>query len=208
MCAAIESDRSFATTVQAANSLNGGRRIAMATNAYLAFLRHPDQDARRAELAAFFGPNADKFMPVYDVLQKDAVTGTGRPKFRLGGGGFSVPAFLCGPVWFFYRRMWAIAGVIVAGLVAIALIPGTSHAGLPIGLVLGLIAYRTYVQHAIGAIQKLRGAGGTVDRAAIAQAGGVSKTAGWISGLVYGLLALAAIVSIVILVRAGEPIPQ
>lgn len=180
----------------------------MADNAYLAFLRDADQDARRAELTAFFGPNAAKFLPIYDVMQGDAVMGTGRPRFRLGGGGFSVPAFLFGPVWVFYRRMWLIAGIVVAGLVAIALIPGTGRAGLPVGIGLGLMAYRTYVQHAIGTIQKLRGPADRVDLAVVAQAGGVSKTTGWISGLLYRLLALAAIASIILLAWAGEPIPS
>ncbi len=179
----------------------------MAANAYQAFLLDPDQAARRTELERFFGPNAAKFMAVYDTLQADAAAG-GKPKFRLFGGGFSVPAFLLGPVWFLYRKMWVIAGVVIAAMVAIALIPGAGRAGLPIGIVLGLMAYRTYVQHAIGALTKARRANGTIDPQEIARAGGVSQAAAWISGVIYGLLILISIVSIILLVRAGEPIPR
>lgn len=179
----------------------------MAANAYQAFLLDPDQAARRAELERFFGPNAHKFMAVYDTLQADAAAGD-KPKFRLFGGGFSVPAFLFGPVWFLYRKMWVIAGVVVAAMVAISLIPGAGRAGLPIGIALGLMAYRVYVQHAIGVLAKARRPDGTIDPHDIARAGGVSRTAGWISGVIYGLLILISIVSIVLLVQAGEPMPR
>ena len=180
----------------------------MAENAYLAFLRDPDQAARRAELTAFFGPNAGKFLSVYDVLQNDAVTGSGKPKFRLRGSGFSAPAFFFGPVWFFYRKMWLIAGIIAAGMVVLSLVPGTSRLGAGVGAGLAVMAYRAYVQHAIGKIDKLRGPDGVADLAMVAEAGGVSKLAAWISGTIYGLLALATLVSIYLLVQAGEPIPR
>lgn len=176
-------------------------------NAYQDFLLDPDQPARRAELTAFFGPNAEKFLPVYDKLQADAAAG-GRPKLRLFGGGLSVPAFLFGPVWFLYRKMWAMAGVIVVGLIAIALIPGTSRAGIGIGVASGLLAHRGYVQHAVGTLAKLRRADGTIDAREVARPGGVSRAAGWIGGMVYGLLAAVSIASIVFLIQAGEPIPR
>ncbi len=179
----------------------------MAANAYQAFLLDSDQAARRAELEQFFGPNAHKFMAVYDTLQADAAAG-GKPKYRLFGGGFSVPAFLFGPVWFLYRKMWVIAGVVVAAMIAISRIPGASRAGLPIGIALGLMAYRVYVQHVIGALARVRRPDGTIDPQEIARAGGVSRTAGWISGVIYGLLILISIVSIIVLVQAGEPIPR
>ncbi|WP_442678123.1 DUF2628 domain-containing protein [Sphingomonas sp. ASY06-1R] len=178
----------------------------MANTAYIDFLKDPDQPARRAELANFIGPNANAFIPVYDRLQEDAASG--KPKFRLFGGGFSVVAFLCLPVWFFYRKMWLIAGFITVAMIAIGFIPGASRAGLPIGVLLGLIAHRTYVQHAIVAIQKLRRPDGTVDPAELRRVGGVSRTAGWISGLAYGALCLLSLWAIIWLVQAGEPIPR
>ncbi|PTQ60077.1 hypothetical protein C8J45_11328 [Sphingomonas sp. PP-CE-3G-477] len=93
-------------------------------------------------------------------------------------------------------------------MVAISLIPGAARAGLPIGIALGLMAYRVYVQHAIGALAKARRRDGTIDPQDIAQASGGSRIAGWISGGIYGLLILISIVSIVLLVQAGEPIPR
>ena len=102
----------------------------MAENAYLAFLRDPDQSARRAELETFIGPNAAPFMKVYDRLQQDAVASVGgRARFRFAGGGFCVPAFFVGPVWFFYRKMWVIGAVIVGLLAVLAFLP--SRAGWP-----------------------------------------------------------------------------
>lgn len=76
-----------------------------------------------------------------------------------------------------------------------------------INICLALMAYRTYVQHAIGRIEKLRGADGIADLVATAEAGGVSRPAAWISGMLYSLLILTTIVSIYLLVQMGEPIP-
>ena len=180
----------------------------MKPNAYTDFLTDPDQVTRRAELQAFFGPNAARFLPVYDGLHQDAVAGTGRPRFRLGGGGFSVPAFLFGPVWFLYRKMWAIAAIVVIGMIAIGLIPGAGNAGLPIGILLGLLARRVYVQQAIATLQKMRRPDGTIDPAEIRRAGGGSKVAGWISGLIYGAPVIAALAPMILLIQAGEPIPR
>ena len=82
----------------------------MAESPYLAFLRDPDQPARRAELERFIGHNPAPFMKVYDRLRGDAVASpSGRPKFRFFGGGFCVAAFLYGPVWFLYRKRWLLA---------------------------------------------------------------------------------------------------
>ena len=172
--------------------------------AYLAFLNDPDQASRRAELAAFFGPHADTFLKAYDKLQADAVLAQGgRPKFRLYGGGFEVAAFFLGPVWFFYRKMWTIAWVIVALLVGVALLPVGSRLGLITGVLLGFMAHRTYVQHAIGKLQKMRLADGTLDPDALRQAGGVSRQAGIISGVLYCLLCVAGFASIVYLTMHG-----
>ncbi len=179
----------------------------MAKNDYADFLRDPDQPARRAELEAFFGPNAHTFLPVYDRLQADFVR-TGRPGFSLRGGGFSVPAFLCGPCWFFYRKMWAIAGIVIAGAVALAFLPVNGGAGIGIGIMLGMFAYRAYVQHAIARITKLRREDGTIGLDALRRAGGVSRVAGWISGLIYGGITLLALAGIVYLASNGGEVPR
>ncbi|MET0269556.1 MAG: DUF2628 domain-containing protein [Sphingomonas sp.] len=179
----------------------------MARNDYADFLRDPDQPARRAELEAFFGPNAHKFLPVYDRLQADFAR-TGKPGFSLRGGGFSVPAFLCGPCWFLYRKMWAIAAIVVAVGVALAFLPVGGGAGIGIGIALGAFAYRAYVQHAIAAITRMRRRDGAVRLDALRFAGGVSRAAGWISGLIYGGVTLLALASIIYLASIGAAVPR
>ena len=181
----------------------------MAENAYLAFLRDPDQSARRAELETFIGPNAAPFMKVYDRLQQDAVASVGgRARFRFAGGGFCVPAFFVGPVWFFYRKMWVIGAVIVGLLAVLAFLPLTSRVGLPLAFVMALMGRRIYVQHAIGLIQKARHTQGAMDSQACARAGGVSKAAGWVGGVIYGLLALVSLAALIVLARSGAPLPR
>jgi hypothetical protein len=179
----------------------------MAKNDYTDFLRDPDQPARRAELEAFFGPNAHKFLPVYDRLQADFAR-TGKPGFSLRGGGFSWPAFLSGPCWFLYRKMWAIAAVVIAAAVALAFLPIGGGAGIGIGIALGAFAYRVYVQHAIARITKLRRENGTIGLDPLRRAGGVSRMAGWISGVTYGGITLLALASVVYLASIGETVPR
>lgn len=177
----------------------------MADNsAYLAFLRAPDQDVRRAELSTFFGPHAETFLRTYDRMQEDAVRAAGsRPRFSLFRGGFEVAAFFLGPVWFFYRKMWVIAWVIVAALAVLAFIPVLSRAGVALSVVLAMMAHRVYVQHAIGTLEKMRRADGTLDPEAMRAAGGVSKPAGTISGVIFGLLWVATIIGLVYLAKHG-----
>ena len=172
-------------------------------SAYYAFLADPNQDARRAELRDFFGPNADVFLRAYDKLREDTpqVSG-GRPKFRLFGGGFEVAAFFLGPVWFFYRKMWMIAWIIVGLMVVLAFIPVRS-VGLVFGLILAGMAHRTYVQHAVTKLAKLHASQALVTPAIVQAEGGVSRPAGTISGIIFGLIYIVAIASIVYLASHG-----
>ncbi len=143
----------------------------MAKTDYADFLRDPDQPARRAELEAFFGPNAHKFLPVYDRLRADFAR-TGKPGFSLRGGGFSFPALLCGPCWFLYRKMWAIGAIVIAGAVALAFLPVSGGAGIGISIALvaavaGTVsAWRNRVALATGfavaPADQLEGGGGDV----------------------------------------------
>jgi len=179
----------------------------MAKTDYADFLRDPDQPARRAELEAFFGPNAHKFLPVYDRLRADFAR-TGKPGFSLRGGGFSFPALLCGPCWFLYRKMWAIGAIVIAGAVALAFLPVSGGAGIGISIALGSFAYRAYVQYAIARITKLRREDRTIGLDALRRAGGVSRRAGWISGLIYGGITLLGLASIVYLTSIGVAVPR
>ena len=174
------------------------------------FLRDPDQLQRREELIAFFGPHADKYLLDYDRLHAGANRASGQ-KIRFnffGGGGMSGPAFFVGPVWFFYRKMWLYGGILTGLMVLLASLPAFLSVGrlsLPISIGMAIVAKQIYVSHAITTVQKLRGANPAVTLTTLAQAGGVSKTAGWISGVIYALLVIIGIASMVYLVQHGIP---
>ena len=172
--------------------------------AYFAFLKDPDQELRRSELRTFFGPNAETFLRAYDKLREDtpAVSG-GRPKFRLFGGGFEPAAFFLGPVWFFYRKMWLVAWVVVGLMIVAAFIPFRA-VGLILGITLAGMAHRTYVQHAVQKLVAMHNSGSVLTPEAVQAAGGVSKPAGIISGSIYILLWIVGVLSVIFLVSHGE----
>ena len=172
-------------------------------SAYLAFLADPNQEARYAELRDFFGPNADKFLPVYEKLRASTPQVTGqRPKSQLFGGGFEPAAFFLGPVWFFYRKMWLIAWLIVGLMVVLAFIPFRA-VGMVLGITLATMAHRVYVQHAVQKLVALHASNAVVTPALVQAAGGVSKPAGITSGVIYGILWLLAVISIIYLASHG-----
>ena len=171
----------------------------MANQAYTHFMLDPDAEARQAEFVAFVGPNAKAFLPIYERQRAIVNRPPGeKVKFQWGAGGFNAGAFFGGPIWFFYRRMWAWAWGITVALVLVGLIPGTSRIGLPVGIGLALGGNQIYIGHAIAKIAKLREAGhGSLEE--LQRAGGVSKLAAWIAGIVYALLLALAIYGIVTL---------
>ncbi len=172
------------------------------------FFRDPDQDSRRAELRDFFGPNADVFLRTYDRMRTAALAPKGSGSFwtNLRVGGFEPAAFFCGPVWFFYRKMWAWAWGITAFEVIFGVIASLLHlrGGFAAGAILSVMAHRAYVDQAMASIAKLRGPSGALDPQAVRMAGGVSKTAGWISGTIYFLLIALTIVGLVLLILHPE----
>lgn len=179
------------------------------TSPLLEFLRDPDQESRRAELRDFCGPNADGFLKVYDTMYADALSAAnGKKKFRFGGGGFVPAAFFCGPVWFFYRKMWVWAWGLTVVLIVIGLIPGLNRINFPVGIGLAIGGRRLYVTYAITKLQQMRAATGSLQPQDIRREGGVSVTAAWISGGIYAVLLLFALVGLVLLARSGAPLPR
>lgn len=177
-------------------------------SAYFAFLADPDQATRHAELRDFFGPNADKFLVAYDKLRAQTPQVTGqRPKFQLFGGGFEPAAFFLGPVWFFYRKMWTVAWVVVGLMVVLAFIPFRA-VGIILSITLATMAHRVYVQHAVQKLVKLHSSGVMVTPALVQAEGGVSKPAGIISGVIYGSVWLLGVVSLIYLAAHGMPPPR
>ena len=170
------------------------------------FMTDPNQELRRAELAAFIGPNAEKFMPVYDNLRIVTAGVPGAKRQRLLSG-FVGTAFLLGPTWFFYRKLWVWAISITVLELGLGFIPHVSRLGFPLSLALAFFAKGAYVDHAIKRVTALRGTAQVADLALLQREGGVSKVAGWLSGSIVVLIMLAGIASIIYLAmhNGGPP---
>ena len=158
------------------------------------FLQDPNQAERRRELTAFIGPNAQSYLSVYDNMVREANRPPGtKPKFAAFQSGFNVATFLLGPVWFFYRKLWIWAAALILLYIALGFTPYSSQIGIPLGMALALSAKRFYLLHAISSISKSQ----STDSAALAALGGVSRTAGWISGTIVAALFVFSIYSAV-----------
>lgn len=171
------------------------------------FLTDPDDDARRLELTAYFTPNPAPFLKTYELLRERALAKQAGQRVRFRFGGMCVPAFFFGPVWFFYRKLWgwAVATVVLLAAVPFMPDPVSRRIGLPLGMALGLAGRHAAVNKAIGRLQAMRQAGQPLGVAQIIQAGGVSRLAGWISGVVLGVLIALSTVAMFYLWRHGYP---
>ena len=175
-------------------------------NDQLVFLTDPDQLSREAELRDYFGPRADKFITIYRTMRPGP---DGRVPFRLFGG-FIWPAFFVGPVWFFYRKLWNAAWSVTALLVVTNTLAflypklPVEKLGLPLAIVLAGSGGRYCVSNAINRLGAARVAGGGILQPdQVRRLGGVSVTAAWISGVLYGLLIALGIIGIILMVHEG-----
>ncbi|MCQ8279728.1 DUF2628 domain-containing protein [Acetobacteraceae bacterium KSS8] len=166
------------------------------------FLRHGDPAERRDELRRYIGPNADSFLPVYDRMQA-------KQSSALPWTGFCWPAFFLGPVWFFYRKLWLFAGLLCAIILAVALIPKLPPiSGLIVSFISARMARWLYLTDAMKRLEALRETGQINRPGAIERAGGVSKPAAWISGIIFGLLYAVTLGLVVYAISEGYPPPQ
>ncbi len=177
---------------------------------YTKFMKDPDRVSRRAELAAFAGPNASKFLKTYDVQAARLQRAPGEKSvFRFFQGDFIWPAFFVGPVWFFYRKMWVWGAGAAVIILILGLIPVTSRLSIPIAVAMAGSSSLIYLAHAAKTIERIRAASatGVLTEAELAVAGGVSKRAGWIAGVIYGLLTAYGLYGAVLDIVAGR-LPQ
>ncbi len=140
----------------------------------------PNQDSIRADLAIFFGPNADRYLEVYAGMRFP------------GKGKWNWAAFLLTFVWFFYRKMYAYGAVILFAPPLIAYLFGMTGGGgwAAMWIMSARSSMRLYVDRALDRIAKADQLGLTgADRFDYLQrAGGVSLTAGVFAGVIYALL--------------------
>ena len=145
----------------------------------------PDATGVEADLAAFFGPEAEVYLRHYRGRA------AGRSVFA-----WSWPAFGASLAWFWYRKLW------LGGLLALALpmagswLPGGDLIGYLLAV---LLAKECYLRAALAARAEADAAKLTGDRRRdfLARRGGTSRPAGVIGGVL--VVALGVVASLAVL---------
>ena len=151
------------------------------TPKYTALFDAYDQGRVRADLATFFGPNADVYLATYDKMR------AAQPNRRTGVRTWNWPVFLGSFTWFFYRKMYAYGAMVILLPLVFSYLFGGVGGGMFVIFAIG--AKNWYVVHALGRICKADELGltGTERTDYLQRAGGVSLPAGIFAGLIYGL---------------------
>ena len=142
----------------------------------------------RADLATFFGPNAEPYLNVYERMRV-APNGT---------RSWSWPVFFGSFTWFFYRKMYGIGAIIIfLPLLATYLFGSASSA---MGIIFAMSAKTWYVKYALGRIAKADtlGLAGAERTEYLQRAGGVSCAAGIFGGVVYGFFLVFIIAGVLV----------
>ena len=166
---------------------------------YLALMDAPDQERVRADLADFFGPNADVYLDTYEKMR--AKDGPRRMSFPRT---WSWPVFFGAFTWFFYRKLYAYGAMLIILPLILGYLLGSSSGALSI--VFAVLAKGIYVQTALGRIVMAdrMGLAGAERSAYLNRAGGVSMIAGVFAGIVFvSLLALVIFAAIAELPAGG-----
>ena len=129
-------------------------------------------EARRADLAAFFQSNAARLTQLYEA-----------------GGGFCWPGLVAPQAWFLYRKMYRWAALVSAWPLLIGYLPEFVWLNWATSLV-GVFGLKLYFAHAERILGEIRAGDAQEAAGLIARAGGVSRV-----GAAFGLLfAFAAFV--------------
>lgn len=145
-------------------------------------------DPYRVVLAIFIGPNAEKFLKVYDKAGGDLS--------RVPMGWLWAPLFVPFP-WLLYRKLYIEAAVLFVGYFGVSFIaPITGIAiGLLFGILIVLLGKSYYLQKADRKIRRILDEGGDVDvvEERIAKAGGVEKSKAWAGAVIQAVTIAAGI---------------
>jgi hypothetical protein len=154
---------------------------------YLDLLDETEQGSIRDDLTTFFGPNADKFLELYERMRAGAGSRRAMPR------AWSWPVFLGSFTWFFYRKMYVYGAALIFLPVIIGYLLGST--GSAMAIVFAMWAKGLYVNSALRRVYKARQLGltGEERRNYLQQAGGVSLVAGTFAGSIFALL-LAAVI--------------
>ncbi len=136
------------------------------------------------EIAAFIGPNAEKYRAYYDKT-KPSMVQKGRPGFQFN---WHWPALIpiLGIPWAVARRDWAYAGTMIAVVILINVITiffGNVNFSFMFFLA-PILAKQTYFQNIMNKISKIKETipEGLAQTEAIKAAGGLNMTHGYIAG--------------------------
>lgn len=139
------------------------------------------QAASWPDVAAFIGPNAQRFEPTFGKLKPISVERPG--KLVLG---WCWPAFLFGFAWFLYRKMYAAGISLLLIPIGLSLIFGSAGGGAAgFHVAISMFSKSLYLQHCVAKVGRLKQA--RAEPAAIVETGGVSIPAGIAGGLILSL---------------------
>jgi hypothetical protein len=158
-----------------------------------------DQWRVRADLETFFGPNADRYLEVYEKMRME------KNFQRASVKTWSWPVFLGGFTWFFYRKMYIYGGMAIFTPIIMDYLLGSAGIGV-MYLVFTMQANALYVDHALGRIAKADELDLTgLERTNYLQrAGGVSLPAGIFAGLIYSFAVAVAILGAIARYKTGH----
>jgi hypothetical protein len=141
------------------------------------------------DLFAFFGPDPDVYLEVYDEMR--------RPKGPTAPVTWSWPVFFVGFAWFFYRKLYVWGAALILVPIIADLLFGIAGAGV-LAIAAILTAKGTYVRSTLRRIQTADELGLSGDERAryLERAGGVSVVAAVFSGILLALFYLALVVGI------------
>lgn len=146
-------------------------------------------DSDWAEVAAYLGPNAERFRPAYERGREKALErGVGNVF------GWSWPALVFGFAWFLYRKQWAIGAVLIVLPLLIAYFVDIGGGLGGVAIVMAMFAKSFVVQDAVTRIAKLKTAGASMPD--IAAAGGVSVPGGIIGGMLWLVALVGAVLTL------------
>lgn len=161
-------------------------------NPATAMYQDPDQESVRQDLTLLFGPRSDYYLKEYEAIRQRKVAGEAlRPSWN-----WSV--FFGAFVWFFYRKLYVYGAALVIVPIVLTRLLGDSPLGFSAGVMLCVLANYVYVDWALWHVAKANTLNlqGEERVAYLRRVGGVSKWAGGISGVLFGLIALIVLVGV------------
>jgi hypothetical protein len=163
-----------------------------AASAAQAVYDDPDQDRVLADLTAFFGPRADRFIALYEKARA-------RPAKQRGNVlSWNWAVFFLSFVWFFYRKQYLIGALVLVLPIVLGVVVGGAGGGSMAAF--ALLANGLYLNAALSRIAKADALGLAGEERAeyLRRAGGVSKASGGVALALFALLLALVVASVTV----------